>query len=291
MTHLAILGLGAMGSRMAHRLLAAGHTVTVWNRNPGPVRELAERGASPADSPAAAVSGAAGVIAVLRDDEASRSVWLDRETGALRALKSGAWAVESSTLSVDWVKDLAGAAASHKRLFVDAPVLGSRPQAEAGQLVHLLGGSDDAVARVSPVLAQLGQAQLHAGPTGAGTALKLLANTLFGIQVAAVAELLNRSRELGLDPQRSFAQLGETPVMSPAAKGAAGLMLAGRHEPLFPVELVAKDFSYAIGSHAATLPVSNAAAAVFAGALGAGMGDDNLTTVARLYADRELAPQ
>ncbi|MEM7706638.1 MAG: NAD(P)-dependent oxidoreductase [Pseudomonadota bacterium] len=291
MTHLAILGLGAMGSRMARRLLAAGHTVTVWNRNPGSVRELAEQGARPANSPANAVSDATGVIAALRDDEASRSVWLERETGALRALKSNAWAVESSTLSVEWVKELAGVAERHDRLFADAPVLGSRPQAEAGQLVHLLGGSDEAVARISPVLAQLGQAQHHAGPTGAGTALKLLANTLFGIQVAALAELLNRSRELGLDAQKAFAQLGETPVMSPAAKGAAGLMLAGQHEPLFPVELVAKDFSYAIGSHAASLPVSSAAAAVFASALGAGMGDDNLTTVARLYADREPAPQ
>ncbi len=291
MAHLAVLGLGAMGSRMAQRLLTAGYTVTVWNRNPARVRELEEHGALPAPSPAAAVENVEGAFSVLRDDEASRSVWLDPEVGALSALRPDAWAVESSTLSVDWVRTLAAAAASQGRAFVDAPVLGSRPQAEAGQLVHLLGGSDAAVARVTPILAELGHAQHHAGPAGCGAALKLLANTLFGIQVAAVAELITHSRTLGLDAGNAMAQLAETVILSPAAKAAAGLMLADQHDPMFPVELVAKDFAYAIGDRSASLPVSSAAAEVFREAISAGLGRSHLTVVERLYGDKRPEAQ
>ena len=244
-----------------------------------------EQGAQPASTPAAAVAEADGVIAMLRDDEASRSVWLDPQHGALAALAPAAWVVESSTLTVAWVRELANAVGETGRDFVDAPVLGSRPQADEGQLVHLIGGSRAAVDRVTPVLAALGHARHHAGPAGSGAALKLIANTLFGIQVAALAELAGRMRQLGLNPADAFSQLGETPVMSQAGKGAVELILAGRHDPLFPVELVAKDFSYAVGDKASEMPVSAASAAVFDRAGELGLGNSNLTAVARLYAD------
>lgn len=264
------LGMGAMGSRMAKRLEDAGHIVLRWNRS----------GAT--QTPREASTDADVIIAMVRDDKASKAVWLGGD-GALAGMKSAALAIESSTLSVEWVNALAGAMTEENRSFIDAPVLGSRPQAEAGQLVHLIGGDADLAERAIPVLSAIGGAQLHAGPIGSGTALKLIGNALFAIQVTALAELLGHMPTLGLDPATAIEQLGNTPLLSPAAKGAANLMLANRHEPMFPVELVAKDLNYGIGDAMTTMPVAAAARAVFEKALGLGLGEANLTAVAQLY--------
>jgi 3-hydroxyisobutyrate dehydrogenase len=275
--NITILGMGAMGSRMAERLEGADHTVTRWNRS------------GAAQTPRAAVAGAEVVIAMVRDDAASAAVWLGTD-GALAGLQPDALAIESSTLSVDWVKALAVEMHAAGRAFIDAPVIGSRPQADAGQLIHLIGGADDEVARAMPVLAAMSGLQLHAGPVGSGAALKLIANALFGIQVATMAELQGRMPALGLEPATAMALLGQTPLVSPAAKGAAGLMLADRHEPMFPVELVAKDFGYAIGGAGDAMPVTRAALSVFEQAIGKGWADENLTVVARQYLPEPCRP-
>jgi 3-hydroxyisobutyrate dehydrogenase-like beta-hydroxyacid dehydrogenase len=100
MSKVTILGTGAMGSRMATNLLNAGHEVTVWNRDSSKLPPLAERGARTATSPRSAVKGAEYVISMVRDDEASRHVWLGEDTGALAGMSQEALAIESSTLTV-----------------------------------------------------------------------------------------------------------------------------------------------------------------------------------------------
>lgn len=281
MANVTVLGLGAMGSRMAVRLLDAGHRVTVWNRSPDRAEPLAARGALVAASPGEGVEDAEFAIAMLRDDEASREIWLG-QSGALAGLPGGAIAIESSTLTVGWVRELSERCQAHGTLFLDAPVAGSRPQAEAGQLIHLVGGEAGVVARAEPVLKAMGGALHHAGPAGSGAALKLALNTLFGIQVASVAELLPMLRRAGVDAERAIDILGQTPVMSPAAKGAAAGMLARAFAAQFPVELVEKDFGYLLAA-AGNAPLSKATRAVFKQAMDHGFGDDNLTGVIRLY--------
>jgi 3-hydroxyisobutyrate dehydrogenase len=262
-----ILGQGAMGSRMANRLEAAGHQVIRWNRTGGTMTSRD------------AVADADIVIAMLRDDDASRAVWLDPGTGALAGMKASALAVESSTLTTTWVHKLHAEAKARGIAFIDAPVLGSRPQAEAGQLVHLIGGADGDLARAMPVFAAMGGLQLHAGPVGSGATLKLIANALFAVQVAAMAELIPLSGRLGLDPAQAIAMLGQTAVMSMAAKGASGLMLSNAHDPQFPVDLIAKDLRYAIGDQDG-MAVTRATLSQFQAANTAGLGDRNLTAVA-----------
>lgn len=271
MTRITILGQGAMGSRMADRLETAGHLVTRWNRT------------GAARTPRVAVHGAEIVIAMVRDDAAAHAVWLDPQDGALAGLGPAAVAVESSTLSPSGIATLAAAFAGAERMLLDAPVLGSRPQAEAGQLIHLVGGDPAVLARVQSALAALGPKQLPVGPLGAGTAMKLLANTLFAGQVALVAELLGLAGSLGLEPEAAFAVLRETPQLSPAAAMAGGLMLAGRDEPLFPAALAAKDLRYAMGERGDAMPLARAALGVFDRAAEAGLGDANLTAIRRLY--------
>src|ERR1700685_1304063 len=104
---IAVLGLGAMGSRMAVRLLRAGHSVSVYNHSAGPLHDLVAAGAVPGETPRAAAEGAEIVIAMVRDNKASRAVWCDEHDGALKGLEPGAIAIESSTLTPAWVKELA----------------------------------------------------------------------------------------------------------------------------------------------------------------------------------------
>lgn len=283
MAKIAVLGLGAMGSRMAARLLAAGHELCVWNRDSARAEVLAEAGAEVAPTPAAAVRRAAVVIAMLRDDEASRRVWLDPSTGALAAMPIAAVAIESSTLGIAWVRELAGHCRAQDKAFIDAPVAGSRDRAETGQLIYFVGGETAVVERVEPILLAMGSAVHHAGPAGSGAAVKLMVNALFGVQVAALAELLGCLRQLGVDPATALALLASTPVCSPAALRSGEAMLAGRFAPMFPIDLVRKDFGYVIEAMGARAPLAAAAHGVFSEAVAQGLGAMNITAVSRLY--------
>ena len=286
MTRIAFLGLGAMGARMAARLLEAGHEVHVWNRTPARAEALAAVGATVAATPRAAAEGAGVVFAMVRNDAASQAVWLDEAEGALTAVAPEAVGVDCSTLSLGHVAGLAEAFGRAGRAFLDAPVAGSRPQAEAGQLIFLVGGAAPALARVRPLLEAMGSAVHHAGGNGAGATLKLMVNALFGIQLAAVAELIGFARDSGVDPEAAVGIIGQTPVCSPAAKVAAGAMLAGAFAPAFPIDLVAKDFALLDSSAAgvaAPLPLGTATGAIYKDAVTRGLGADNITGIVQLY--------
>lgn len=290
MSRVTVLGLGAMGQRMAANLLAAGHTVAVWNRTQARADVLAQQGATVHATPRAAVQQAEVVISMLRDDVASRSVWLDAEHGALAAMPADSIAVECSTLSLDWCAELATEMKLHAIEFVDAPVVGSRPQAEARQLIHLLGGSVANYERLQAILSASAAQVLHAGPVAAGLSLKLAVNALFGIQVVALAELLGFLQRQGLELSNTVPILNALPVISPAAKGAALALAAQNFAPMFPLELAHKDMGYVLeAAHraAAGLPLSSEAYAQFSRALEHGFGPENLHAVAKLFVTDE----
>lgn len=134
------LGLGIMGSNMARRLLAAGFPLTVYNRNREKAAPLAAAGATLADSPRLAAAHAEVILSMLSDDRAARAVWLG-EDGALAGAAPGTVVIECSTITVGWVRELAAAAAARHCELLDAPVTGSRLQAEAGELNFFVGGS------------------------------------------------------------------------------------------------------------------------------------------------------
>lgn len=287
MNQVAVLGLGAMGSRMARCLIRSGHRVVVYNGTRDRALALGTEGATVADSPKEAAEQCAIVLAMVRDDDASRAVWLTPDTGAVYGLREDALAIESSTLSIRWVTELAGAIAAHGAAFLDAPVVGSRPQADTAQLIYLVGGDVTAFARAQPVLTSLAKAVHYVGPTGQGAALKLAVNALFGVQVAAVAELLAWMRGCGLDEHQTIELLGSLPVMSPAAKAAAASIFAREFAPLFPIDLMTKDLQYALAEARranAQLPTTSAVHALFSEAHAKGFANDNLTAIARLFA-------
>lgn len=280
----AVLGMGAMGSRMAISLLRAGHSVTVWNRTAARARPLVEQGATAAGSPYEAAKGAEIVLAAVRDNEASRRVWLSPDDGALMAMSAEAIGLESSTLTPTWVRELASVFAAGGVPFLDAPVVGTRAQADTVSLIHLVGGDATTLARAQPVLTAIGNVAHHVGGVGSGAAMKLLVNALLTIQVATMGELLGAAERLGLDRRRASDIIVEMPSCSVSAKGAAMAMLARNFAPAFPIELVEKDLGYlALEAGAEALPVSAAALGVFERALSAGLASENMTAVAKLY--------
>jgi 3-hydroxyisobutyrate dehydrogenase len=230
MSKVIVLGMGAMGSRMALSLLKAGHEVTVWNRNLDKTESLVKAGAKVANTPRAAVIDAEFVISMVRDDEASKQVWLDSETGALVGLAENAVAIESSTLTVPWVKELAQQFEEQNIAFVDAPVAGTLPQAEVAQLIYFVGGDGSTFAKTQPILQAMGSGIHHAGTVGSGMTIKLAVNALFGIQVSALGELIGLMKGCGLDETKAIEILASTPVCSPAAKGAVARANASKLE-------------------------------------------------------------
>lgn len=168
---------------------------------------------------------------------------------------------------------------------LDAPVSGSRPQAEAAQLVFLVGGKPSALEQVSPFLQAMGSAIHHVGPLGAGTVVKLATNALLGVQATALAELIGLLKTAGVDLDRAIAAISGTAVWSPVDNYLAGSMRAGDFAPQFPVALIEKDFGYAL--QAAGTPVAAptlaAARGVFQQAMNQGLGDLNLTGVVQLF--------
>ena len=134
----AILGLGIMGSGMARRLLSQSFPLTVYNRDRDKCAPFTSEGALAAETPREAASRSQIVISMVANDEASRDIWLG-DNGALAGAATGSLLIESSTLSSEWIHELAAKAAARNCLFLDAPVTGTKPHAASGEeLVHRL---------------------------------------------------------------------------------------------------------------------------------------------------------
>ncbi|MFZ4873807.1 NAD(P)-dependent oxidoreductase [Janthinobacterium sp. Mn2066] len=291
MNKITVLGLGAMGSRMAKQLINAGHCLTVWNRTPEAAQQLRSLGARQALSPREAAVGAEFVIAMLRDDDVSRQVWLDEETGALAGMAAGAVAIESSTLTPEWVRQLGAHAQQRGVDLLEAPVSGSRAQADAGQLAYLAAGDAAVLERSQPLLQVMGSSVHHIGQWGDGALAKLATNAMLGIQVTALAEIIGLLSRSGIDVAQVMAAMASTSVWAPVASYLSNTMLTANFAPQFPVHLIEKDFGYILREAGSTeqAPTIAAAHAVFLAAIANGSGQENMTSVAKLFMQPQQA--
>src|SRR4051812_39975129 len=256
--NVAVLGLGAMGSRIARRLLGAGYDVVVWNRTPARAQGFPRI----AESPAAAASAADVTITMLADARALREATRDIEPKVL---------IEMSTVGPEAIHELAV-----RMEVIDAPVLGSRSEAESGTLHVFVGANDEQYARWSPLLGALGTPH-HVGPLGAGAAAKLVANsTLFGA-IAVVGEALRLAERLGLSRDAAFEGLAATPVAAQAERRGPALQ-ADDYPPRFTLALAHKDADL-VSAAAPDLRVAQAARSWLAEADAAGWGDRDYSSV------------
>ncbi len=241
---IALLGLGTMGHGMAANLLKAGFPLTVWNRTKARAESLARAGARVADSPAQAANNAAIAIAMLADDEVSRVAWLGQD-GALAGMPSGSIAIECSTLSPVWIRELHEAVTHRGLRMAEAPVTGSRTQAETGQLTFLVGADQETLAAVTPVLQCMSKEILHLGPVGSGAQLKLINNFLCAVQVTSFAEALGWMERTGLRLDTALDFLKRGAPGSGILSAMSERMTRRTYEVNFLLRLMAKDLRYA----------------------------------------------
>jgi 3-hydroxyisobutyrate dehydrogenase len=269
-----------MGQAKILRLLAAGHSVTAYNRTLDKTRVVRDAGAKIAATPAAAVEGVDVVMSSVTNDEASRAVWTGPHGILAGSPRTGALLAECSTLSHDWVTELAGIVRGRGLRFIDLPVAGRPDAAEAGELRVYAGCSKEELDELRPVLAAFSKKIFHFGPAGAGTAYKLIYNLLGVIQVASLAEAMVQCEAAGIDLQvaaEAFT-LGYTGSKHVAHHSA--VMAEGkRNQPVgFSGRGRLKDSQYGVqfaeklGRQAL---IGKAASAVFAQMVDVGMGDIN----------------
>jgi 3-hydroxyisobutyrate dehydrogenase len=291
MKKIAFLGLGTMGAGMTERLLEAGFPLTVWNRSRSRTEPIRSRGATLAATPRQAAEGADVVIAMVADDAASRSVWTGAD-GAVDGLQEGAVAIECSTLSPEWVSELAAIVEDHRGSFIDAPVTGSRPQAASGEMLFLVGGDADVLASVRDVLRPMSRDAVHMGPVGSGAKMKLVNNFQSAVQAVALGEALAFSEKCGLDPVAAMHVLANGAPGSPLVKTVGARMIARDYSVNFFLRLMRKDVSYASQEarrHGVELRTAAAALEAFDRAIEAGWGDSDFASVAESIAGRKPA--
>lgn len=277
MARLGFCGLGQMGAPMAHRLLDAGHELTVWNRSREKADPLARAGARVAETPADAARGAEGAITMLATPEAVREVVAGRD-GLAAGLGRDSTLIEMSTLgtAIHEVAELLPEGVEA----VDAPVLGTVPQAEAGTLRVFVGGSEEAFERWAPVLEAMGT-PMRLGPLGAGASMKLVVNSTLGALMTAAGEALGLADALGLETEQVLDILSESPI-GITVRSKRDKIESGTYPPNFKLGLAAKDLRLVVEaaeSHGRELRLAPAARAWFRDADGAGLRDLDYSAV------------
>jgi 3-hydroxyisobutyrate dehydrogenase len=245
---IAFLGLGKMGSGMASRLIAAGHALSVYNRTAERTAPFAKLGARVAASPRSAAQQADIIIGMTADDESSRAMWLG-EQGALSAENvPHALAIECSTLSHDWVLELADKVRERQFRYVDSPVTGLPDAAATGTLTLLVGADAADLDAARPVFASLAARVLHFGAVGQGTAYKLMVNLLGAVQIASAAEATVLAQQAGLDMKLVADAVASGQAASPQVVRNVRRFVAGDHGTNinFTPALRLKDVEYAL---------------------------------------------
>src|SRR6476620_1259480 len=246
MTSVAFIGLGRMGHGMAGRYLDTGFSVAVWNRSTAKAEDLIARGARWAASPADAAVGADAVVTMVADDAASNAVWLDKD-GAAAKMKSGALAIECSTVSYQHALDLMGELRGRGFVYVDCPVTGLPDAAAAGKLTLLVGAEPTDLEMARPYLVPLSTTIRHFGAVGTGTVYKLINNLMGAIQIAGIAEGLAIAEQAGLDMKLVLEAIETGVAASPQVLRHSKRMVARDFTgATFTAALRHKDAAYAV---------------------------------------------
>jgi len=275
----AILGVGTMGHGMATSALRAGIPTMVWNRSQEATRDLAKLGAEVAQTAEDAARWATIVITMVTDADAVVSV--AGEGGVLAALAPGAILVQMSTIGVAGIERVAAMVAAERPdvILLDAPVSGSKDPAENGQLTIFASGPDEARPRVTPLFDALGQRTIWAGTVGAGTRLKLVANTWLAFAAEAVSASVALAQGLGLETERLVDTLIGNPLMSPWQEAKLHRIANGEFSAQFALSLALKDVLLAQEAADGRLGVLTCLAEEWQQAVEQGLGHQDVTAV------------
>lgn len=278
---IAVLGTGYMGDPMARNLAHAGHEVRAWNRTGEKAEPLAEVGVTVTGTPADAVRDASVLITMLSDGPVVDQVITETADGLGDAT---VW-LQMSTVGDRWADDFARRGDELGLVYVDAPVLGTRQPAQAGELVVLAAGPADVGERVQPVFDAVGSRTIWLDTPGQPSRLKLVVNNWVAALTGALAESIALANHLGVDPRAFLDAIEGGPVGAPYARIKGDLMIDDDYPTSFPARLAHKDVSLvleAAESGDLQMRMTAAVAEHFAAAIAAGRGEHDMSVVRRV---------
>jgi 3-hydroxyisobutyrate dehydrogenase-like beta-hydroxyacid dehydrogenase len=258
---LGFIGVGAMGSRIVRRLFASGYKVAVYDRNNSNAEALRMYGASVAKSLAELATNADVILSCLTDDKAVCDVYLGYG-GILENTGQGKVVLEMSTISPETSRAVHAQGAKHGVNVLDVAISGSTPAVEQGTVTLLAGGDPDVFQAAQPIFQSLAKQFFLIGPSGSGTSMKLVVNTILGISMQAIAEAIAVGEAEGLDRKRLLEVLSQTSVVAPAHKGKLARAETGDYSSQFGIGMMNKDFRLILNaarSSNLTLPATAAA--------------------------------
>ncbi len=257
MAQLGFVGLGAMGSRLARRLLAAGHDVVGYNRTADKASALTTAGLRPVKTAREAAEGAEAVFSMVTDDRALRAVALGPD-GIVAGLARGSVFVEMSTVSPVVVREVGAVAAARGAAMLDAPVSGSTITVEQGQASIAVGGDVAVIERVRPYLLAMGPGGItHVGPLGLGKTMKIATNLGLAVQMLAFSEAVLLAEKSGIARERAVEALLKSVIASPMVKYRGPYVIGGmpRHA-WFNIAMSQKDMQLALDqAHTVGVPL------------------------------------
>ncbi len=274
----AVLGTGIMGSAMARNLIAAGLPTTVWDRSPDATAALRDAGARVAASARDAAGDASVVITMLPTSDVVTSVMFG--DGVAGALADGAVWAQMGTIGIPATAEIVGRLGQLRPgvLFVDAPVSGSKGPAEAGQLLILASGPEQAQPVLGPVFSVLGRRTVWLGPAGQGSRMKLAVNAYMSTLIEGAAEALELAGRFGLDASQLEEAIEGGPLDAPIADAKLHKIASDDYAPEFPLEWALKDVDLALAASGGTrLPLLAALSTQWHAAVDAGHGRDDVS--------------
>ena len=290
MERLAFVGLGAMGSPMAKRLVGVGFELKVFDVLDERTHPLIELGAVSAASLGEVAEGTEALVLMVANAEQAEGV-LFGERGAAEALPEGAAVVVMSTIGPEAVRELADALAERGLRTLDAPVSGGVARAEKGDLLIMAGGPEDLFEELRPVLRAMGSSVAHCGArVGDGQAVKLVNQLLCGVHIAAAGEALAYAEALDLDPRFVFETIRHGAANSFMLEDRGERMLNEEFvPPKSALDIFVKDMSLVrktAEEQGFETPLSSAALELYLAGKEAGMGTEDDSGVIRMFRQR-----
>jgi len=287
---LGFVGIGQMGGRIAQRLLESGFKLIAYDRNRSKAEELIRYGGTVAESVADLSSSCNVVLSCLSNDEAVLNIYGGAE-GVFAHAHPGSLVIEMSTVYPETSRQLARQGSNCGVDVLDVTISGSTPAAERG-LLTLFGGGDKACfAAAEPIFRAIAQKYFYLGPSGSGATMKLVANTLLGIGMQAIAEAVALGETAGLDRNRLLDVLSQTAVVAPAHTGKLQRAMKSDYSPQFPIRLMNKDFGLILNladAVGARMPAAGAAFEINARQLEEGAEQDFSAVILRMEKEAHL---
>lgn len=285
MKSIGFIGLGTMGAPMAMNLLKKGFSLTVYNRTTAKAQELISLGAEVVSSPSRVAKAVDVLFTNVSDDQALLDIFFGAD-GILEGIHPGLTVIDCSTVSPETSGRIAQELSVHYADFLDAPVTGSKPAAESGSLVFMVGGDPEVFAAQSDLFAALGSKALHMGPTGSGSYAKLAHNTIVGINSAALAEGVSLASKAGLDPAQFLEIVQSGGANSRQAELKAPKILERDFSNQFALKLMLKDLLLASKlsqDFKFPSPLLNAATNLYEIGLSKNLGEQDLSAIIQIY--------